>query len=369
MRARTDQMVHQVHELVVAESPSADLAACAATAAVVDRLGAACLGRPAERVVRERRIHLRWRLGPLGQRPVLLLGHYDTVWPLGTIARLPWSIEHQAGETVMRGPGCFDMKAGLVQMFHAAAAVSRAVPITVLVTGDEEIGSPTSRGLIEDEAIAARAALVFEGSADGGALKVGRKGVSQYVVHTIGRAAHAGLEPHKGVNASLEVARQVIALCALSDDSGTTVTPTLLAAGSSANTVPAKGQVTVDVRTWSSREQLRVDKRIRGLTPSQAGSKIVVEGGINRPPLETSQARQLLDCARRVSHDLLGTALDAVAVGGASDGNFTAGVGTSTLDGLGAVGSGAHADSEHVLVRHMPDRAALVAALVRELTT
>ena len=353
-------MLSELRTLVECESPSSDLAAVARSADLVARVGAARLGVAPERIVLEGRTHLRWRLGARPSR-VLLLGHHDTVWPLGSLAERPCTVE----DGILRGPGCFDMKAGLVMAFHAAAGLDG---VTLLVTGDEELGSPSSRTLIEDEARRVSAALVLEASADGGALKTERKGVSLYDVCIVGRAAHAGLEPERGVNATLELAHQVLAIAALADPAaGTTVTPTASRAGGTSNTVPAAGSLAVDVRVRTLPEQERVDRAMRDLRPVLAGAVVDVHGGPNRPPLEAAASAALFVRASAVAARLGLPPLTSAAVGGASDGNFTAGVGTPTLDGLGAVGGGAHADDEHVVVDELYGRTALLRALVEEL--
>ena len=355
-----DALLADVRELVECESPSADLAAVAHSAEVVAAVGTRRLGVEPERIVVDGRTHLRWRLGTAPSR-VLLLGHHDTVWPLGTLARRPFSVDGD----VLRGPGCFDMLAGVAMAFHAAAGTEG---VTILVTGDEELGSPSSRGLVETEGAAADAVLVLEASADGGALKTERKGVSLYEVAVTGRAAHAGLEPERGVNAAVELAHVVLALTGLGDpDAGTTVTPTRAAAGTTTNTVPAAATVAVDVRSRTAAEQDRVDSAIRGLRPVLSGAVLDVRGGPNRPPLERSASEALYDRARAVAARLGLPDLTCAAVGGASDGNFTAGVGTPTLDGLGAVGGGAHAEDEHVIVSELPGRTSLLRALVADL--
>lgn len=370
MRATLPDLVDDVALLVRAESPSSDLEACRATAALLADLVERRLEVEAEPIEVDGRVHLRCRVGDPRRRPVLILGHYDTVWHSGTIDRLPWRAEpDDSGELILRGPGAFDMKAGLVQALWAVRSADPGLPVTLLLTGDEEIGSPTSRELIEDEARRSCAALVLEGSADGGRLKSGRKGVSQYVVEARGRAAHAGLEPENGINAAVEIAAQLIRLEQLPRGTGTTIVPTLLAAGSAANTVPASGSLTLDVRAWTGQEQQAVDDAVRGLRPVDPRCEIHVSGGVNRPPLESAASQRLADLAAQLHRHLLGTDLGAVAVGGASDGNFTAGIGVPTLDGLGAVGGGAHADSEHVVAGRLADRAVLVAHLVRELVS
>lgn len=353
-------MLADIRALVECESPSADLAAVARSAEVVARVGAAHLGAAPERIVLDGRTHLRWRLGAAPSR-VLLLGHHDTVWPLGSLADHPCTVE----DGVLRGPGCFDMKAGLVMAFHAAAGLDG---VTLLVTGDEELGSPSSRELIEEEAMASSAALVLEASADGGALKTERKGVSLYEVRVVGRAAHAGLEPERGVNATLELAHQVLAVSALADHhEGTTVTPTVAHAGTTTNTVPAAGSFAVDVRVRTLAEQDRVHQTIRAVAPTLPGARVEVTGGPNRPPLEATASAALYERAQGIALRLGLPTPTRAAVGGASDGNFTAGVGTPTLDGLGAVGGGAHAADEHVLVDELPGRTKLLRALVEEL--
>jgi glutamate carboxypeptidase len=358
--ADLDDMLTETRALVECESPSADLAAVARSAEVVARVGAARLGVAPERIVLDGRTHLRWRLGEAPTR-VLLLGHHDTVWPLGSLADHPCTVEGG----VLRGPGCFDMKAGLVMAFHAAAGLDG---VTLLVTGDEELGSPSSRELVEEEARAATAALVLEASADGGALKTERKGISLYEVRVVGRAAHAGLEPERGVNSTVELAHQVLAVSALADPrAGTTVTPTAAHAGTTTNTVPAAGSFAVDVRATTLAEQDRVHREIHALPPVLPGARIEVTDGPNRPPLEAVASAALYERICRIASRLGLPEPARAAVGGGSDGNLTAGVGTPTLDGLGAVGGGAHAADEHVLVDELPGRTALLRALVEEL--
>lgn len=355
-----DALLHDVRTLVECESPSADLAAVARSAEVVAAVGERWLGAAPERIVLDGRTHLRWRLGDAPSR-VLLLGHHDTVWPTGTLARRPFAVEGG----VLRGPGCFDMLTGLAMAFQAAAGTDG---VTLLVTGDEELGSPSSRALVEEEGARAEAVLVLEASADGGALKTERKGVSLYDVEVSGRAAHAGLEPERGTNAAVELAHVVLALAGLGDAAaGTTVTPTRVSAGTTTNTVPAAATIAVDVRARTTVEQQRVDAAVRSLAPVLPGAGLAVRGGPNRPPLEATSSAALFERAGVVAARLGLPAPSSARVGGASDGNFTAGVGTPTLDGLGAVGGGAHAEDEHVLVAELPGRTALLRALVADL--
>jgi glutamate carboxypeptidase len=358
-----EELIPDIRELVECESPSADLTAVARSADVVARVGARRLGTEPERVIIDGRTHLRWRLGT-GPSRVLVLGHHDTVWPIGSLATHPCTLEGG----VLRGPGCFDMKAGVAMAFHALAGLDDRDGVTLLVTGDEELGSPSSRALIEDEARAAEAALVLEASADGGALKTERKGVSLYDVRVIGRAAHAGLDPEHGVNATVELAHQVLSVAALGRHvAGTTVTPTASGTGTTTNTVPADGSFAVDVRVRTVAEQARVDAAMRSLRAVLPGAALEVTGGPNRPPLEARVSAALLARVTALAADLGLPQPTTAAVGGASDGNFTAGVGTPTLDGLGAVGGGAHADDEHVLVEELPGRTTLLRTLVADL--
>ena len=359
--ATTKADLDSLGALVEVESPSTDPEACRRCADVLADLGAERLGVQAERLEAGVSPALRWRFG--GPTRILLVGHLDTVWPLGTLDEIPFRVEDGRAT----GPGVFDMKAGLVQAFLALQSLDRLDGVTLLVTSDEEIGSPGSRALIEAEATGAAAALVLEPSADG-ALKSARKGVSLYTLHVRGRAAHAGLEPERGVNALVELANQVPRIAALSAiDLGTTVTPTVAAAGTTTNTVPDAARVHVDARAASVAEQERVDGAMRALQPVLAGAELSVDGGPNRPPLPEESSAALVAAAERLAPSVGIGGLRAVAVGGGSDGNFTAGVGTPTLDGLGAVGAGAHARDEWVDVAAMAPRAALVAALIREL--
>ncbi|MBO0825131.1 MAG: M20/M25/M40 family metallo-hydrolase [Actinobacteria bacterium] len=362
MQALLPTMLADIEALVRCESPSADLSAVASSADVVGRVGTDRLGVSPERIVVDGCTHLRWRLG--GPSRVLLLCHHDTVWPLGSLSTRPFEIT----DGVLRGPGCFDMKAGLVLALHAAAELTDRSGVTILVTGDEEIGSPGSRALIEAEATGCAAALVLEAAADGGALKTERKGVSLYEVRAYGKAAHAGLEPERGVNATLELAHQLLAVAAIGDpDRGTTVTPTLMSAGTTTNTVPAAGQFAVDVRVRDSAEQDRIDAAMHALQPALDGARLEVTRGPSRPPLESAASAALFARATELAATLGLPQLTCAAVGGGSDGNLSAGVGTPTLDGLGAVGGGAHADDEHVLIAELPRRAALLAALIADL--
>jgi glutamate carboxypeptidase len=354
-------MIGALRMLVEAESPTTDVAACIACAEVADGLAADLLGKRAERHESEGRIHLRWRFG--SSTRVLLIGHLDTVWPLGTIAR--WPFEVRAGRAT--GPGVFDMKAGVVQLLFALSALESLDGVTVLLTTDEETGSPTARPLIEETAVGASAALVLEPSA-GGALKTERKGVAVYRIDVGGRAAHTGLDPELGANAAVELAHQILAIAALArPELGTTVAPTVLAAGTAVNTIPAEASVQVDVRTRTTAEADRVASQFAELRPVTAGTSLRVERTTAIPPLERRVSEQLFARAQREAAALGLPPLREDSVGGGSDGNLLAALGVPVLDGLGAVGDHAHGEGEYADVASLADRAALVAALVRSL--
>ncbi|WP_210603711.1 M20 family metallopeptidase [Brevibacterium oceani] len=299
---------------------------------------------------------------------VLLLGHADTVWPVGTLERLPFTV----ADGRARGPGVFDMKSGLVAAIGAlerlgAEGFGGMGDISLLVTGDEETGSVTSRELIEQAAARSRAVLILEPSLDG-AVKIARRGAGIYRVGLRGRAAHAGLEPEKGANALAEMADILQRLSRHSDDAlGTTVSPTFASAGTAVNTIPEDAEVAFDVRAWSLDELERVDSAFRGTLPRDPEVTLTIDGGINRPPLEREHSEALYLLAREVAADLGQTPLDGTEVGGASDGNFTAALGTPTLDGLGPLGDGAHAEHEWADLRSIIERADLVAGLIRRI--
>ncbi|WP_037763241.1 M20 family metallopeptidase [Streptomyces sp. 142MFCol3.1] len=351
----------ELAELVEQESFSSDLPALHSCADLVAELGARALGSAPRRLEPGGRPHLLWPGS--GNREVLVLGHFDTVWPTGTLAGWPFTVDGD----LATGPGVFDMKAGIVQMFAALRLLPSTEGVAVLLTSDEEIGAPSSRKLIEDTVRGCRAVLVPEPSA-AGALKTARKGIGTYRLDVRGRAAHAGLEPEKGINATVELAHQVLRIAALGDSTvGTSVTPTVLSGGSSMNTVPEQASVQVDVRAWTAAELARVDAALRELEPVAAGAALELDGGVNRYALEASHSADLFGAAAQEAAELGLAPLRGVAVGGGSDGNFTAGLGVPTLDGLGAVGDHAHAPGEYADLSAMPQRAALMAALVGRL--
>lgn len=354
-------MVDTVGALVSVESPSDDLDSCHAI--VQEAVGAFSAWLPSPARTERHGGRPVWRWGP--DRPrILLLGHLDTVWPLGTLDRLSFTSDDQR----MTGPGVFDMKAGVVQGWAALALaqLSEDSGVGMLLTTDEEIGSRASRGVIADAITDAAAVLVLEPSVEG-ALKIARKGTSWYVVDIEGRAAHAGLDPARGVNALMAAAELALAAHAWArPDAGTTVTPTMLASGTTANTVPAQARLTIDVRAWSSDEQRRIDDLMRVWRPGVTGAHLDISGGIDRPAMEEADGAALFIRAVACQASLGLPVLNGRSVGGASDGNLTAAAGVATLDGLGAVGDGAHADHEWASVPAMAERAALVAAILEE---
>lgn len=355
-------MVDHACALVEEDSPSTDVLALTRCSAVVTELGVALTGRAPEQIDgAQSRPHLRWRFG---SRPrVLLLGHFDTVWPTGTAADWPPEIK----DGVLTGPGVFDMKAGIVQLFFAVSELDDLDGISILLTSDEEIGSPTSHDLIEQEARDMAPVLVLEPSADG-ALKTERKGGASYELRVVGRAAHAGLDPEKGFNAVAEVAHQIVRISDLSEPGNdTSVTPTLLSGGVTSNTVPGTAAVHIDVRARTSDELERIHQELSSLKPVVDGCRLNLIQHHRRAPLEKSVSSQLFEMARKAADALGLPPLEGAAVGGGSDGNRTAALGVPTLDGLGAVGGKAHAQGEFIYVDAMAQRAALVCKLITEL--
>lgn len=347
-------MLADLQTLVEIESPSHDLDALQLSAEAVAAMIERHLGGRARLIDSLAGPHVHWSGG--GEPRVLLLGHHDTVFPIGTLARRPFYV----GDGRATGPGVFDMLAGIVQALHGLAALDDRSGVELLFSADEEVGSHASRELIEDRARACGAVLVLEPAGDGGALKTGRKGCGTFEVVIHGRAAHAGLEPERGVNALVEASYQVLAIHGFGrPDVGTTVTPTVASAGTADNVVPAEARIRVDVRVESAAEKERVEEAIGSLVAHLEHAEISVSGSINRPPMPESASTDLFPLAEQVAPGVRGH-----AVGGGSDGNFTAAIGVPTLDGLGAVGGGAHADHEFVMIDTMPDRAALIAGLV-----
>jgi glutamate carboxypeptidase len=367
-RAGGDWLIDTAEALVRLESPTTDKVA-------VDRCGlelASRLETIGGRVTRlpraDRGDHLLAEFG-CGSSQILLLGHFDTVWPVGQLEHMP--LTRTNGR--LHGPGIFDMKAGIaIGMLATRALLETGQPlahrIVMLWTTDEEVGSATSRSAIEDEARRSGAVLVLEPALPGGAVKTSRKGCGGYEVVVHGIAAHAGIEPQKGASAVQELAHQILKINALQDLAhGILANVVVVSGGRRSNVIPDEARAVVDVRVPTGADALRVDTAIRGLTTVDPRTTVTVSGGVDRPPLErTEGVVRLYDQAREIAREL-GGELGEGGTGGGSDGNFTAALGVPTLDGLGAVGDGAHALHEHVEIAALADRAALVAGLIASL--
>ncbi len=369
LEPRRAEMVDLLGRLVAIESPSDDATGLNAFAGELHRLFAE-FGpiEPYEGGLgRHLRLTIKAGSGSEAVQHAVVLCHYDTVWPMGTLERIPFSVD---ADGVARGPGCFDMKGGIAALYFALQALrahglSPKRRLEVLFTSDEEIGSPTSRPLIESTADGAALAYVLESPLPGGTLKTARKGTGDYLVRITGRAAHAGVEPRKGISATQELAHQILTLHALNDfDIGTTINVGVVHAGTRPNVVAAEAEAHVDVRVETLAEAARIDAAIRGLRPRLDGAELDITGGLNRPPMERSEAMAALYGRAREIAAAMGVELDEGSTGGGSDGNFTAAMGVPTLDGLGPEGEGAHAAHEHVDTESFPRRAALLAGLL-----
>lgn len=367
-REREDWLLDTIEALVRLESPTDDKAAVDRCGAELSRRLAEIGGRVQEITTSTAGNHLRAEFGE-GPQQVLLLGHFDTVWPVGQLQRMP--IERVENE--LRGPGVLDMKAGIaIAMLATRAVLAQAAPagtrIVMLWTTDEETGSATSRAVLETEARQSRAVLVLEPALPGGVLKTQRKGCGQYELVVRGEAAHAGVDPAKGVSAIREIARQILAIETLQDLSrGISVNVGQVQGGSRPNVVAADARAVIDVRAASRADADELDAAFRRLTPHLPGAQLDVRGGFSRPPMErTPGVAQLYEVATAVAADL-GQTVGEGSTGGGSDGNFAAALGVPTLDGLGALGDGAHALHEHVLLPALAPRAALVAGLLSRL--
>jgi len=369
---RQKQIIRLIRELVECESPSSEPAA-------VDRFvnllcdvvpSCACVKTyPGGRFGR----HLVCEFDLPGKRKqgsILALGHSDTVWPLGTLASMPF--REKAGR--LWGPGVYDMKAGIAFFLYAMRILRELdVPVArrvlLQINSDEEVSSESSRVLTERNARRSAAVLVLEPSAGlEGSLKTARKGVGGYIVTVRGKATHSGLDFEGGASAVLELARQIERIAAFTNlERGITVNPGVISGGTRSNVVAAEARLELDLRAWRLKDAAAVDRKFHALRPIDKRCTIEVAGGLNRPPLERSPAvRKLFHKAQELAREM-GVELGESAVGGGSDGNFTAALGVPTLDGLGAVGEGAHARNESILLDRIADRTALLAKLVREL--
>ena len=359
-------ILSHLHDLVAQESPTEDPVAVNAAAALVAAWAKAeCGGRP--RLHRQKHfgdiLELRFGRPADTRRPILLLGHLDTVWPGGTLATMPW----RQDDGRLFGPGVLDMKAGVV-MALAALRTLRALkltrPVTLLLNSDEEVGSPVSRPITERLARASSAVFVLE-PAQGLAFKTARKGVGLFQLQITGVAAHSGVDFERGHSAIRELAHQIEAASALTDlPRGLTVNPGVIAGGTRSNVIAASAYAEFDVRIARAADAARIEQQFRRLKPRDPACTLTVTGGINRPPMERKPGTIALFKQARALARQLGFALDEAATGGGSDGNFTAALGVPTLDGMGAVGEGAHAAHESILVEHLVPRTALLAAML-----
>ncbi|MEI6669016.1 MAG: M20 family metallopeptidase [Acidobacteriota bacterium] len=357
--------VDTIESLVRLESPTGDKAAVDACGREVGRLVAAA-GGLVRMLPREcAGDHVLAEFGS-GARQVLMLGHFDTVWPIGELARRPL---RRDGDRLF-GPGIFDMKAGIVLALLAVRALQDSASgvqgrLVVLLTSDEETGSADSRTLIQEQARHSEAVLVLEPPLPGGALKTARKGCGEFYLRVKGRPAHAGIEPERGISAIRELARQIVALDAIQDAaSGTTLSVGVIRGGTRGNVIPEEAEAVIDVRVASMDEAARVARAMQGLRPQIAGATLTVTGGIDRPPFERTPAVEELLLLAQEEARSLGRTLGEGSTGGASDGNLTAALNVPTLDGLGAIGAGAHSLDECVEMSELPWRAALLAGLI-----
>lgn len=370
--ARQNQVLSLVRSLVETESPSGDEAGSRAIAFLLADVTRSVHAVSSFKQIRGPgfgdHILIRAFDGANGA-PIVILGHTDTVHPRGSIKERPWRVEANR----IYGPGIFDMKANCalaLEVLHACEATGAkpGSPITILLTCDEESGSPSGRALVEAETKDARAVLVLEPPASGGRVKTARKGTGMFTIEVEGRAAHAGLDPEKGVSAVLELARQTVRLHELNQPAkGTTVNVTLVRGGTHSNVVPAAAHAELDLRFTSIDEANRIEREVRNLKPFDERARLKITGGINRPPLErTAKVKSLYEHAREIAARL-DFDLGEASVGGASDGNFAAALGVPVLDGLGIDGDGAHAAHEHIIVDGIPTRGALLAGLLASL--
>ena len=369
LQPRQAEMIKVIRELVMRESPSHNKQAVDVCGEYVAGLFRDVGGK----VVRHRADrfgdHMQADIdGGSGSR-LMLLGHFDTVWEVGTLKTMP--LREEKGR--LWGPGVLDMKTGIAQMLFAIS-VLRSVhselprPVTVLLVTDEEVGSESSRGITERIAKECAAVLVLEPSYGlNGALKTARKGVGDYTVTVTGKAAHAGLDFEKGASAILELSRQLLKIEKFTEvKKGITVNPGVIRGGTRNNVIAAEASADVDIRIVKMSQAAGLEKKFRSLKPVDRRCKLQVEGGVNRPPLERTEAVAKLFALAKSLGGEIGLNLKEAAVGGGSDGNFTAGLGIPTLDGLGAPGEGAHAINESVVVEQIVPRTALLARLIEE---
>jgi glutamate carboxypeptidase len=363
--AESAWIAQRLRELVEIESPSDNKPAVDAAVSQVSQWAAEAGGRI--RLHRHKKygdvLEVKFGRPRAARQPVLLLGHLDTVWPLGTLARMPWS----ARRGKFTGPGVLDMKAGVVMALAAMRVLAQTGerrPVTLLLNSEEEVGSPVSRQITERLALASSAVLVLE-PAQALACKTARKGVGAYRLDVRGVASHSGLDFERGHSAVLELGRLLEKIAAFTDlRIGRTVNPGVMGGGTRSNVVAEHAWAEVDVRIARASDATRVEKLFRSLRCEDRACTLTVTGGMNRPPMERKPCTVALYRQASRLAAKLGFHLPEAAVGGGSDGNFTSALGIPTLDGLGAVGDGAHAAHEHVIAAHLVPRTALLAALI-----
>ena len=365
--SRLPAMIQTICEFVEVESPSDDKLAA-------DRMGALLAAR-FEAAGGHASVHRAEKYGDNIQinftsrekvKPVLLLGHFDTVYPLGTLANMPC---HQTGDR-LHGPGVLDMKSGVALMLYAIEALKSwhgglPRPVTVFLVSDEEVGSYSSRKVTEKLARESAAVLVLEPAGPRGAVKTARKGVGEYFLTAHGIASHAGLDPGKGHSAILELSHQITKIWKWNDlKRGLSINPGVIRGGTRTNVVAAEAVIEIDVRIKSAKQASGIDRRFRALRPVDRHCKLEIKGGINRLPMERNAGVIALYHKARAVAGHINWKLEEAAVGGGSDGNFTAGIGIPTLDGMGALGDGAHATHEHIIISELPRRALLLAGMI-----
>lgn len=362
---KTNWMRTHLRELVLQESPSEDKAAVNAAMALAEEIGRSLGGRIKRHKQRNFGDVTELRFGPTRstRKPVLLLGHLDTVWPLGTLEQMPWREENGR----YRGPGVLDMKAGVVMALTAISILRElklSRPVILLLNSEEEVGSPVSRQITERLALESAAVFVLE-PAQGLAYKTARKGIGNYKVQVTGVGSHAGVDFERGHSAVLELAKLVQTISGFTDlGIQRTVNCGVIAGGTRSNVIAQNAHAEVDVRIAKLSDAARVEKLFRSLRASDPHCKLEISGGINRPPMERKAGTiALFKQARKLAAEM-GFELNEASTGGGSDGNFTAALGVPTLDGMGAVGEGAHAAHEHVVIEHLVPRTALLAAML-----
>ena len=368
--ARQEEIVQTIREFVEIESPSDNKLAA-------DRMGTLLAAKFETRGGRAR-VHRAENYADSIQidfpgreniKPVLLLGHFDTVYPLGTLEAMPCRVENDR----LHGPGVLDMKSGIALILYAIEALQAwhtglPRPVSVFLVSDEEVGSYSSRKITEGLARESAAVLVVEPAGPRGAVKTARKGVGEYILNVKGIAAHAGLDPGKGHSAIIELARQITAVSKLSDvRRGISVNPGVIYGGTRTNVIAAQASVEIDVRIKEAKQAAILDRKFRSLKPFDKHCKLSVQGGINRMPMERNAGVAALYKKAQAIAKQINWKLEEAAVGGGSDGNFTAGIGIPTLDGMGGYGDGAHALHEHIIISELPRRALLLAGMIESI--